>query len=264
MRATLNLAARRRGELSLFELETLRPWGVDAVITGRDGGVSDPPYDTLNLGAHVGDDPAHVAENRRRVAAALALAPAALVIAHQVHGVRVHDVDQWRGEPLEGDALVTTRADVALGVLVADCLPLVFTAAHHARFAVAHAGWRGLDQGVIAATLSHFEDPSDVRVVIGPHISASRYQVGPDVAEHFAGVRGALRADVGDRSRLDLAVVAREQLARAGVDLAHVAHCDLATDDGHDFFSDRATRPCGRFGLFARRSYDATATEGIQ
>lgn len=264
MPVSLNLIARSRGALPLFELDASVEWGVDSFVTGRIGGVSVAPYDRLNLATHVGDDPSYVAQNRQRVAAALGLDATHLVTSSQVHGAHVNDVDTWNGETLVGDALVSTRDDVALCVLVADCLPLLFVDTAGPRFAVAHAGWRGLAAGVIAATLTHFENPDTVRVVIGPHISRHRYQVGPEVAQHFTDVDGAVLADLGDRRRLDLSVIALHQLAREGVDVANVALCVPGTDDGSIFFSDRAQRPCGRFGLVARRFYDATPKEGLQ
>ena len=263
MPATLNLTARSRAGLPLYDLDVVAPFGVDAVVTGRLGGVSSAPYDSLNLGTHVGDDPLMVAENRRRVADALGLEAVHLIIAHQVHGARVHDIDRWDGDALEGDALVTTRRDVALAVLVADCAPLLFVEPDGPRLGVAHAGWRGLVAGVIPATLAHFRSPRDLRVVIGPHISRERYQVGPEVAEHFAQVPGACVDDVDDRSRLDLGAVALDQLLRAGVGEENITQCRPATDDAETFYSDRAQRPCGRFGLVARRaSYDSSVSEG--
>ncbi|MBW4029193.1 MAG: laccase domain-containing protein [Acidobacteria bacterium] len=263
MSVALTLATPSRDGLPRFELDAMREFGVDAFVTGRGGGVSTAPYEHLNLALHVGDDPRLVAENRRRVAAAARVAPSHLVTSHQVHGATVNDLDHWRAGPLEGDALVTTRDDVALCVLVADCVPLLFVDPTDARVAVAHAGWRGLVAGVIPATLAHFARANEVRVVVGPHISSARYQIGPEVARHFSDVDGACHEDQGDRQRLDLGVVTRHQLRRGGVLDEHVTSCTPYTDDGGVFFSDRAQRPCGRFGLVARRAtYDATRREG--
>jgi len=260
---TLTLTTHSRGALPLFELDAMVEFGVDAFVTGRDGGVSAPPYDHLNLALHVGDDPRLVAENRRRVAAAANVESTRLVTSNQVHGAAVNDLDHWRGEPLEGDALVTTRDDIAMCIQVADCVPLVFVEPTRGRLAVAHAGWRGLVAGVIPATLAHFSDPGDVRVVVGPHISGTRYQVGPEVARHFSDVEDACRDDGGDRQLLDLGAVTRHQLRRGGVLDQHVASCVPYTDGGTVFFSDRAQRPCGRFGLVARRTtYDSSLREG--
>jgi YfiH family protein len=257
---SLSLVARGRGDLPLFDLG-LAPT-VDAVVTGRRGGVSPSPYDSLNLGDHVGDDPRFVEENRRRVASAMGVDLEHLVTLRQVHGSLVHDVDAWRGEVLEGDALITTRDDVALCVMVADCVPLLVVDGDGSRVGVVHAGWRGLRDGVIGATLAHFA-ASRVRVVIGPHVSWRRYQVGPEVAEHFADVPGACRPDEGDRRRLDLGAIALAHVLDAGVLEDHVTTTTPGTDDGATFFSDRFARPCGRFALVVRRtSYDSRVREG--
>jgi len=252
----------RRGDgPPLVELGDLASAGVDAVVTSREGGVSEAPYDSLNLGDHVGDDGARVVENRRRVAAAMGVDVDHLVIARQVHGRRVIDVDDWRGEALEGDALITSREDLALAVLVADCVPILLVEPQ-GRIAVAHAGWRGLASGVVGAVVERFTQPRALRAVIGPHISPARYQVGPEVAEHFAAVEGACRPDVGDRWRLDLGAVARAQLLETGVLEENVAAVALSSDDPV-FYSDRRQRPCGRFALVARRrAYDAREMGG--
>lgn len=265
MPVTVNLTERVRGDLPLYDLATVHAFGVDAVLTGRRGGVSAAPYATLNLGDHVGDDATSVDENRRRVAAAMNVESAQLVTASQVHGAVVNDVDEWRGEPLVGDALVTTREDVALCVLVADCIPMLFVETGSPRFAVAHAGWRGLVAGVIPSTLAHFVIARDVVVVLGPHISPASYEVGPEVAEHFEAIAGACHEGVGGRRRLDLSAIALHQLIQGGVLAEHVTLCSPSTDDGATFFSDRAQRPCGRFGLIARRrSYDSRVQEGTK
>lgn len=255
--------ATSRGGLPVVDLAPAIPTGVDAVVTTRHGGVGRAPYDSLNLGDHVGDDPAVVSENRRRVSAAMGVAPSALVLARQVHGATVLDLDHWSGGPLVGDALFTTRDDLALAILVADCVPVLFVAPDGAAIAVAHAGWRGLAAGVLHATLRHF-DATTVRVVVGPHISATRYQVGPEVSDHFADVPGAVREDVGDRRLLDLGAVTRHQLRDAGVDERRVVCVASSSDDTAHFFSDRAARPCGRFALVARRRPAERVTRGAE
>jgi polyphenol oxidase len=246
------LSRVERGSLVVHPLDSAREFGVDAVITDRFGGVSEPPYDELNLGDHVGDEPARVAENRRRVAKAMGVAPERLITMRQVHGHAALEV-RGPGDPVTADALVCEVDGLALGVLVADCVPLLVVDASSPRFAVVHAGWRGLATGVIASAIHAFDNPSSLHVVIGPSISPARYQVGPEVAEHFAHVPGAVTPDAGDRSRLDLRRVATHQLVALGVVEDHVEVVTQSTDGGAEFFSDRAARPCGRFGLFARR-----------
>ncbi len=245
----LNPSWERRGALGVLSLG-LREWGVDAVITTRAGGVSEAPYDSLNLATHVGDDPHRVQVNRARLAAAMRVGPERLVSVAQVHSNEVLEVEG----PVTGqaDALVSSSRDLAVMVLVADCLPILLVDAAQRRVGVVHAGWRGLAAGVIAAAVERFEDPARVLGVVGPGISVRAYQVGPEVARHFSEVPGALASDHGDRSRLDLRVVALAQLAAAGLAAERVRYVPAATDGGARFFSDRASRPTGRFALSAR------------
>jgi copper oxidase (laccase) domain-containing protein len=106
---------------------------------------------------------------------------------------------------------------------------------------------------VLESALEHFEHHDAVHAFLGPSISAASYQVGPEVAEHFANVPGALTPDTGDRSRLDLRAVALAQLRALNVTEEHITMASQLTDGGATFFSDRTTRPCGRFALVARR-----------
>ena len=251
MPGELTVGAERRGPLRVLALESLREFGVDAVITTRDGGVSEAPFDSLNLGAHVGDDPRRVAANRARVAEAMRVGPDRLAMVSQVHGADVLEVEGPIGRE-EADALVTSSRDVAIAVLVADCLPIVLADGARRRVGVVHAGWRGLAAGVLENALTRFDDVSSVRAVIGPGVSPRVYQVGPEVSEAFRDVPGAVLADLGDRSRLDLRAIALHQLAAAGVAPEHVGVVPGTTDGGGVFFSDRASRPTGRFALVAR------------
>jgi polyphenol oxidase len=242
--------AEQRGALRVLALDSLRDFGVDALITTREGGVSEAPFDSLNLGVHVGDDPRRVATNRARLAEAMRVSPERLVTVSQVHGADVLEVEG----PLQGeaDALVTSSRDTAIAVLVADCLPIVLADASRRRVGVVHAGWRGLAAGVLANALARFDDVRSVHAIIGPGVSPRVYQVGPEVAENFLDVPGAVLADVADRSRLDLRAIALHQLAAAGVASEHVEVVPVVTDGGGVFFSDRASRPTGRFALVAR------------
>lgn len=247
------LAGENRGALSVHCVESVRRFGVDAFVTDRFGGLSVGPYESLNLGTHVDDDPDAVSENRRRVAEAIGVPLGRLVSVRQVHGTDVLDAASVTSIS-EADAIVSDETDVALAVLVADCLPLLLVDASSPRFAVVHAGWRGLARGVIGRALEHFSDPRNVHAFIGPSISLEGYQVGPEVAAHFAHLPTALVADGGDRSRLDLRHVATSQLLEAGVAEEHVTRSREVTDGGEVFFSDRARRPCGRFALVAKRA----------
>ena len=191
--------------------------------------MSRAPYDTLNLGDHVGDEIEHVEENRRLVA--LAIDAQRLVIVRQVHGDHVLDASRARSSS-EADALFDDDSDLALAILVADCIPLVMVDAASRRFCLVHAGWRGLSAGVIPRALERFSDPHSVHVFLGPSISAESYQVGPDVANNFVDVHGAVIPDGGDRSRLDLRRVAVAQLVHGGVVAQHVTCSEQVTDGG--------------------------------
>jgi YfiH family protein len=247
------LNAETRGSLSVHPIESVRSLGIDAFITDRFGGVSAAPFDSLNLGDHVGDNLNDVQENRRRVASALDVAPSNLVIVRQVHGARVLDASLATSSS-EADALLCDDTTKALAILVADCVPILIADETSNRFAVLHAGWRGLALGIIAQTLARFNDAANVRVFIGPSISRETYQVGPEVAAHFSNVGGAVLADGGDKSRLDLRRVAAFQLMDGGVRDASIFRSTDVTDGAQTFFSDRVHRPCGRFALVAKRT----------
>jgi polyphenol oxidase len=250
----VTLVAESRGPLTVHCFADLRSAGVDAFMTDRFGGVSDGPYDSLNLGDHVGDDVNCVQENRGRVATAAGVATDRLAIISQAHGTSVVDADlSWRGET--GDVIVSTSSDRAVAILVADCVPLLVVAPRSRRFAVVHAGWRGLAGHVLGAAISSLrDDPGELVVGVGPAISAESYQVGPDVATHFTHIDGAVRPDVKDRSRLDLYAVVAAQLADHGVAATNIVAARERTDGGELFFSDRAQRPCGRCALVAKWS----------
>jgi hypothetical protein len=206
----------------------------------------------LNLGDHVGDDENSVRENRALVARAAGVDSDHFITVRQVHGATVLD-GALATSASEADALFTDTSDLALAVLVADCVPLALADTTSGRVALVHAGWRGLHAGVIARALESF-DVRATHAFVGPSISKERYQVGPEVAQRFMSVEDAVTADGGDRSRLDLRLIATCQLLDAGVDADRIELSRDVTDGGEVFFSDRAQRPCGRFALVARRA----------
>jgi YfiH family protein len=248
----LNLTPSRHGVLDVYPIEFARHFGVRAFVTGRNGGVSSAPYDSLNLGDHVSDDPANVIENRRRVAEAIGVSADRLVIVTQVHGRDVVNANEAAADS-SGDVIIDYGDEFAVAVLVADCLPILLVDEDSPTLAVVHAGWRGLQNNVLESALEHFEHHDAVHAFVGPSISAATYQVGPEVAQNFTNVPGALTPDAGDRSRLDLRAVAVAQLLALDVSEHHVTVATQSTDGGTTFFSDRAQRPCGRFALVARR-----------
>jgi purine-nucleoside/S-methyl-5'-thioadenosine phosphorylase / adenosine deaminase len=245
--------------------------GVEVAVTTRHGGVSPPPYDTLNLGLHVGDDDDNVVTNRRRATAAFGTDLSSVVFARQVHGVRVARVeaaDAGRGTLCEADAvegadtLVTTAHGVTLAILVADCLPLALIDPDAAVLATVHAGWRGTAGGVVGHALASMATlgarADRVHAYIGPAVSARRYQVDEVVRAALAdAVRphpladGVATPDEPGHWLVDLVGANRQHLELAGVAGERVTWCGTTTADD-SFFSDRAQRPCGRFALLAR------------
>jgi len=212
----------------------------------RRGGVSPPPFESLNLGKSTADDAAHVAENRARLLRTLGLDPAALATAGQVHGARVVEVSAPGHQP-ECDALLTRVPGLALAVTTADCMSLLFTAP--GAVAAAHSGWRGSASGMPEATLaavcaSARCAPERVHVHIGPCIRGCCYEVGDDVAARFPAA--AVRRTAA-RPRLDLPTAARIALAIAGVPESQVHDTGACTAcEPHWYFSHR--RDEGRTG----------------
>ena len=252
MTTELTLTPKPVEGLTVYPIDFVRHFGVHAFVTQRSGGVSSVPFDSLNLGDHVGDEAANVVENRSRVAAAMGVDVSRLIIVKQVHGRDVVNANEATSDS-SGDVIVDFGDSFAIAVLVADCLPILVVDEDSPTLAVVHAGWRGLENNVLESAMEHFEHHDAVHVFLGPCISAQSYQVGPEVAEHFVGVTGALTPDTGDRSRLDLRAVALAQLATLGIADSHITIAQQSTDGAATFFSDRAARPCGRFALVARR-----------
>lgn len=245
------------------------PYSVDVVVTGRAGGVSTGPYESLNLGLHVGDDAERVVENRRRAAAAVGLGLDGMVFCHQTHGREVAVVgpdDRGRGtlavaDAVRADAVVTTTPDVGLAVMVADCVPIVLYDPDAHVVAAVHAGWRGTVARVTDAALETMSGlgtrPRDVIAGVGPAVTADRYQVGEDVVDAardcFDGATsGIVRPDGTGRWTFDLWAANRRLLVEAGVPEGNIDVTALGTGPGTPFFSDRAARPCGRFAALAR------------
>lgn len=222
------------------------PASVRACVTTRRGGISLPPYDTFNLGDHVGDDPAAVAENRRRLSREFAIQPAWL---KQVHGLEVADADPT--EVAEADASWTHQPGIACTVMTADCLPALFCDRAGTRVAAAHAGWRGLAGGVLEATLQRLAlAPEEVLVWLGPAIGPQAFEVGLEVRDAFTAVHPeAARAFVeGARPgklMADIYELARIRLAASGVTAVYGG--GLCTVSDERFFSYRRTPQGGRF-----------------
>jgi YfiH family protein len=216
-------------------------------ISTRAGGVSVGSFAELDLADHVGDEPAAVAENRRRLAGALDLPGDRFVWMRQVHGGAVAVVTGASAEPVAGvDGLVTGRPGVALGVLVADCVPVLLLCPDAGLVAAAHAGWRGVAAEVVPATVATLRalGAGDITAVVGPAICPNCYEVSAEVREAVRAVAPAATANTAaGRPALDLRAAVRGQLAGV-VEVVDVASC---TAEDARYFSHRRDGVTGRF-----------------
>ncbi len=205
-----------------FEADWPAPHGVRALSTVRGderSGASKAPYGCFNLGAHVGDNPAAVAENRRRLKETAGL-PGEPSWLSQVHGIGVANLDS-PGGPGPADAAIA-RGSAVCAILTADCLPIVLATDSGDCVAAAHAGWRGLAAGVIEATVGAMGVPPGSLVAwLGPAIGPEHFEVGAEVREAFLKVdpKAGKAFESNDRGRFmaDLAALARRRLQRLGV-----------------------------------------------
>lgn len=238
-------------------LETLVPdWpappSVHAAFTLRSGGVSLAPFDSLNVGLHVGDAPDAVSENRRRLRAQLRL-PADPAWVEQVHGTEVADLDapgRAAAASAAADAVFTRHPRRVCVVQVADCLPVLLAARDGSCVAAVHAGWRGLAAGVLEATLGRLAArPAQLMAWLGPAIGPRHFEVGREVREAFVsgdpGAEGAFTANPRGRWQCDLPALARRRLGAAGItSVCGGGWCTYA--DPARFFSYRRDGQCGR------------------
>ncbi|BAQ83154.1 peptidoglycan editing factor PgeF [Pseudomonas sp. St29] len=222
------------------------PAGVRACVTTRSGGVSLAPFDSLNLGDHVEDQPEAVTENRRRLTERFDIAPAWL---QQVHGIAVAHADP--SVVATADASWSATPGIACAVMTADCLPALFCNRSGTRVAAAHAGWRGLAAGVLEATLDSLDAaPAEVLVWLGPAIGPERFEVGAEVREAFvsqlAATEQAFVPSVNaGRFMADIYQLARLRLAARGVTAVYGGGYCTVTDPR--FFSYRRSPRTGRF-----------------
>jgi polyphenol oxidase len=243
------------------------PGGVRALSTFRNGGTSVAPYASLNLGDHVGDVAARVAENRRRLVVAAGL-PAEPGWLRQVHGIEVADLDAAgdleaaaglgvaanvgvaAGGVGPADAAFTRRRGRVCAILTADCLPIVLAADTGDLVAAAHAGWRGLAGGVIEATVRALGvPPGRLMAWLGPAIGPGHFEVGGEVREALlkadSGGEAAFVANARGRFMADLGALARRRLAAIGVTRVYGGEqCTYA--DGELYFSYRRDGVTGR------------------
>lgn len=223
------------------------PANIRAFTTTRKGGVSQTPWKSLNLGGNCGDDPRYVEENRGRLQQLLPGKPHWL---KQVHGTSVVTLD---GEDLfqqDADACVANTAGKVCAILTADCLPVLFCNEAGTKVAAAHAGWRGLADGVLEATVAAMDcNPSDLLAWLGPAIGPNAFEVQQDVYDAFCTNNpdnASAFKPHNDRWLADLYELAKLALARVGVErLSGGQHCTYS--DREKFFSYRRDGETGRF-----------------
>jgi len=249
-------------------LPLLRPYwpappGVFAACSLRTGGVSTGPYASLNLGDHVGDEPAAVAANRLRYAQALGSHP---VYMKQVHGSQVAALQGNTPDGIEADACIATAPGIACTIMVADCLPMLFATAEGKAVAAAHAGWRGLagqdGRGVVEAVWESFwplagrtrdEAARATLAWLGPCIGPTAFEVGPEVKQAFGahdrGTADLFRPHAAGKWLADLPGLARRRLQALGLTRVYgndgsAGWCTVS--DASRFFSHRRDRVSGR------------------
>ncbi len=256
-----------RFKLSIMQTDWIQPqWpapaGVRALCTTRSGGVSAAPFDGFNLGMNVGDDPDAVAANRQALQQALGARP---VFLQQVHGAGVAWLDAGACDGAVADGAVTVQRGLACSVMVADCLPVLFTTFSGTVVAAAHAGWRGLAGGVLESTLQQLWRHSTADSVtgvsaaaqtlawLGPCIGSQAFEVGPEVRQAF--MEQQLRSQEcfvpqgREKYLADLQGLARQRLQAAGV--THIygndgSACWCTVSEPARFFSYRRDRVSGR------------------
>ena len=240
---------------------------IGAFCTTRAGGISKAPFNSLNLGRYVNDEAAAVSENRARVRTLL---PAEPVWLKQVHGTRVWDADLAHSEAIiEADAVVTTKTNTVLTVMAADCLPVLISSPDGGVIGAAHAGWRGLVEGVLENTVDAMQaktglsDAGQYLAWLGPAIGPRAFEVGEEVqaAFHEHAQKNALPSPSEAFTAIDgkpgkywanLYQLARQRLISKGLtDIYGGEFCTVR--DENDFFSHRRDGLSGRFAAFIWR-----------
>jgi polyphenol oxidase len=232
------------------------PASVKTFITTRSGGVSVGPHASFNLGLRADEDPQTVAKNRAILRHHLPQTPRWL---RQVHGARVVDADSVTESP-DADASVALNCGTVCAVVIADCLPVLFTNRTGTHVAGAHAGWRGLSGGVIANTVQTLkaagDDPQDLLAFIGPGIGPTAFEVGQDVYDAFvsadAQAQSAFVPHTQGKWLTDLFTLARRALNRAGVTQVYGGGLCTYADPAR-FYSYRRDKLTGRMAAFIWR-----------
>jgi len=267
LRRVCDVRRDERQGLAVYRFESL-PDGVEAFVSTRRGGLSSPPYESLNLGLRVGDDPEKVVENRRLLLREFGMELERSVWCKQIHadGVVVVDAeDAGRGSTEEdsivedADALVTDTPGLSLCVTLADCVPVVIFDPERGVVGLAHAGWGGTVSRISSRTVEVMRerfgcDPATIFAAIGPSIGPAGYEVGEDVIERARAGYGERAAEIlapapDGKAFFDLWTANRIDLEEADVDAARIEVSGIAGNEHLDeFYSHRHEGPeTGRF-----------------
>ncbi|WP_339643449.1 peptidoglycan editing factor PgeF [uncultured Pelagibacterium sp.] len=233
---------------------------------GRRGGVSEGEFASLNASRSVGDDAANVVDNVHRAVMALKGGPIEVALAKQVHGTHVHVVDNgFRvGDRLEADAMVTTRSGIALGILTADCAPILLADPQAGIIGAAHAGWKGAVGGILANTVAAMEQlgasRANIIAAIGPAISAPNYEIGEEMADEiraqFPDAADFIITEGWPRPHFDVPGLVLSQAKSLGIGTVEsVGSCTYAHPDlyfSHRYATHNNTRAGRQIALIAR------------
>ncbi|MBI4733757.1 MAG: peptidoglycan editing factor PgeF [Rubrobacteridae bacterium] len=235
--------------------ELLEKHGILVAFTGRSGGVSEKPFDSLNLGLHVGDNPENVRKNREIIAKALRIDETHLTCAEQVHGNAIAIIDgrnAGRGafsfsDAISGvDALITSEANIPLGLFFADCVPVVLVDTETRTVAVVHAGWRGVynhivERAALVMTEQKKANSSTMIAYIGPSIGGCCFEVGADLIERFNERFENPSVWLKGKNKIDLPQLIAGQLNACGIDESRIGGIEICTSCNNDIlFSYRA------------------------
>jgi YfiH family protein len=244
------------------------PRQIKTMITNRHGGFSEPPFDSLNLGLHVGDDPATVQKNRDALKAVLPNEPVWL---NQVHGKQVIDADALKEitdaciEVPSADASVTTTPGRVLAIMTADCLPVLLASRDGKVVGAAHAGWRGLAAGVIEQTVALMqtkqsnqaqndaEGQSEILAYLGPAIGPHAFEVGGEVRDIFMAQNPASAAcfeQLQEKGKYLADIYGLACLRLNALGIEHIEGGGECTLQNPDYFSYRRDQKTGRMGSF--------------
>ncbi len=240
--------------MEFFTSDALQEAGITHGFFTREGGVSEGLYASLNCGPGSRDDRAKVEENRRRVAMALGYENKHLLTCHQVHGAHAVTVEApWEmGSGPEADAMVTHMPGIVLGILTADCVPVLFADAQARVIGAAHAGWKGAHRGILGATVEAMQAlgarPERIAAAVGPAIAQDSYEVGDDLRETLlAEAKGNavyFIPNANARWQFDLKSYVVGKLGASGVETINLLALDTFSDKDA-FFSYRRTTKAG-------------------